>query len=315
MIHPCEYDVQLPTLASCNNPGTPATIFIHFTSLCLIITRIKKLSLQHHNIHPEGSITVYTELQSWLHDLPEELRLYNHGERNSYSLPVFNIQLLYLASLIWLSLLPGAHRQSTLLCTVSFVASSCIARLYEEILYHEDVHLLLPIHGWIITVAAVPQIYSISKFPDQESTSIEELDLLTSIVSEMSTKHASAAMVLRKITSFRNDKRNLPSMISPRGDESVISGDEYPFVMHKELFKDIGALLPFPDSMCPRMKLMQLATEGSDETLNSFPLPFMLDEVGWWSLDWSMTAMDNATGFGGFPDNNLEAWDYGSMAP
>lgn len=313
MIRSSEFDVRPVTLADFDDPDTRANAFIHCTALCSLVGEIHSLSLSSRSIEPESIVRVFAAIRNWLHDLPDDLLLYCNGIRNAYFLPVFNLYQLYLASIIWLYLLPGVHRNSRSLHTLSFVASSCIAQLYEEIIYHEEVHLLLPIHGWICTVAAVLQIYSVSKFPDQESTTAKELDIITSVVTGMASKHASSAMVLRKIVAFRQNETNLPNMVSPETQESNGISHEQRQIVDQDMFRGFEDMLPFPNSMSMRMDLLQLVSEGSGAMIDQFVPPFRLEDIDW-TLEWPTLALDDSGRFGGFVGNDIDGWDDGSIA-
>lgn len=302
------FDVKLPTLADFESPDMSAKIFISTSPLCLIMAEIQTLSLRRQRIDVEEVAALLISLRSWLISLPDDLQLYTSEVRKSYHLPVLQLHLLYLASFIWLSLLPGRHRQSRVLCTSAFVAASCIARLYDDILSHDDVHRLLPHHGWISIVAAVPQIYFITKFPGRESASVEELDILTSVVSQLSTKYASASMVLRKITAFRRQRSNLPRMVSADDGQDLALNLPQLSALDEELFKGIEELFPFPDSHCSSIKLLRCATEGSDDGACLFAPQFGLQDMDF-NLDWSMMAFDGRGGLLDMPGIDFASWD------
>lgn len=254
---------------------------------------IHALSLRRQAIEASEVLDILSSLRVWLDSLPTELQLYNDTIRTPYDLLAVQSHLIYLASFIWCSLLPGRHRQSWVLSTSSFVASACVARLYDEILCHEDVHRLLPHHGWISTVAAIPQIYYIAKFPSQASSSIEELDILTSVVSALSTKHPSARMVLQKIAAFRNNKASLPSMVLSSDIDGVAPSTPDLPTADDDVFKEAGQLLPFPENHCPSMKLLNHAQEDSS-VRDVFPGPLFGPQDIEYNLDWSLM------GFGDF---------------
>jgi hypothetical protein len=211
------------------------------------------------------------------------------------------LHILYLTTVITLLLLPWSCRNSRTCAKISFVAASCIARLYEDIDCHEEVHRLLPHNGWMLTVAAIPQIYHASRFPNAAYPPAHDLDILTAVVLKITNKHASAKMVLRKINAFRTKLEGHPAIATAPAEgrpQNALNEHESSQIEHlNEVFQATRSLLPFPESHCQSIRLLKDVT-AEDEDLGAFdttPFDFDLDA----QMDWSVLFDEAATQVGG----------------
>lgn len=265
---------------------TNAHFSIQLPRLLLNLSDIQSLNIKTLQVTSDRLQSISFSLQLWMDELPDDLKLFaQHATRRPYNRPASELSIFYFICIILLYLVPGPHRQSLRLCSASIVASSCITRLYEEILYHEDVTYLLPIHGWMILVAAVPQIYSVTKFPNQKGICEEELDILTSVLSELHNKYPSAGPVLKKIATFRQKGITFSGLENTTTNECTTSGAQNS-AHSDEFFSNIDALFPFPDCFSPKLKLLRpAAAETSDIPEQSGFMPFNVDEMSW-TFDW-----------------------------
>jgi hypothetical protein len=159
------------------------------------------------------------------------------------------------------------------------VASSCISRLYEEILYHEDVQYLLPIHSWANLVAGIPRAFTDNDAlnPDRD----EELRISKQLLEIMSEKHTSAALALRKIDGFNNMRTDA----FPTQTENTWGALPVPGQMQ------LAQLFPFPSSFCSMLGLLRSAETSENEapdTLLALPM-----DSNDWPIDWSSFLFDN----------------------
>lgn len=300
MCRPQDLDVELPTLSDFAEPNLAAMIFIASSSLCVIISDIHDLSLRRRAISEKEFAAVIQSLRSWLESLPCELHLYDEDRRKPYDLSVSQLQLLYLTAVIACVLLPGAHRRSSSWSTMCFVASGCVAHIYDEINCHEDVHRLLPHHGWLITVASIPNIYLFAKFPSETASSAQALEILTSTVSQLAKKHASAAMVLRKIKAFQTSLENHPVLVMSDKDLDTSAGPSSPrqLELEQQILLDARCLLPFPEDHCHSMILLRSGAGAQD--LDQFCDTVRFDLIGMdTDVDWSVLLESFANEQGG----------------
>lgn len=296
MCRPHDLDVELPTLSDFDEPSVSAMIFIASSSLCLMISDIHGLSLRRRVISEQEFAAVIQSLRSWLESLPRELHLYDQDRKKSYDLRISQLQLLYLAAVITCLLLPGRHRRSTSWSTVCFVASGCVAHLYDEINCHEDIHRLLPHHGWIITVASIPNIYHYAKLPNETESSAHALQILISTISQLAKKHTSAAMVLRKIKAFQTSLENHPVLTMSDKEQDTTAGPSSPrqFELEQQILLDARSLLPFPEDHCHSMSLLRsgAGAQDFDEFSDAVRLDFTDMDA---DVDWSVLLDNFAT--------------------
>ncbi|KAF9636493.1 hypothetical protein BFW01_g7389 [Lasiodiplodia theobromae] len=280
--------------------------------------RLQDLDIRHlePNDFPEGdsiSATVFCAMTP--------LRLFDDdNRRRPWSRLVAECHIFYFIAVILVCLLPGPHRQSLTFCTASIVASSCIARLYEEILCHEEVHCLLPIHGWTTLLAAVPQIYCGVKYPNLASVCAEELDISAAVLEQMRDKYESAAVVLTKVDALRrtdaaaaagwlNQPLSSSSSSPPRANGSSSSnqtGGDQSWRETEGLADAVAGLFPFPSHLSPKMGLLPLpfgssaasavavdiTMMGAAELPSPVAMPFDPGEITW-PLDLSAFSLAN----------------------
>ena len=277
-----ETTVPLPEKTDFENPDTEAASFCALACLCTHLRRV--IDLGRNQNTPQNEVySGLEELMMWREGLSLELRLFDMESRQAYSRPVVELYIFYLVTII-LTCSLGRRDNSPCLKYVSMVASSCISRLYEEILYHEDVQYLLPIHSWANLVAAIPRAFSDSDLlnPDRAY----ELKISHQVLEKMSEKHTSAVMVQGKI----NGLGNLGASMFPQADNMGPVPDERR--------KDMALLFSFPSSFCPMLGLLQSTESGGSQILNSIPA-LSVDNIDGqdWPVDWSFFLFDSSMSF------------------
>lgn len=303
------------------NDTVSALVFCAMVRLCTELSHIETLSAQRRPATPNDILARVSALHAWITTLPPALRLFDgehpDNHRRPWSRVITECHIFYFVAVILVCLLPGPHRQSATFCTASIVASSCIARLYEEILCHEEVHCLLPIHGWTALVAAVPQIYCSVKYPHFASVCAEELDITAAVLAQMRDKYESAAVVLAKVDALRRTdaaaaliclNHPLPPPSSSSSSPPRVNGignqtDDQPWRETEELADAVSGLFPFPDRLSPKMRLLPLplgasavdvdtTTMTTAELPSPVAMPFDPGEMTW-PLDLSAFSLAN----------------------
>lgn len=142
---------------------------------------------------------------------------------------------------------------ATITNPTALIASSCIARLYEELLCRDDIGYLLPVHNWFISVACVPQIHALSGRFHGDATCEEELHILRNALQTMSTKwpqarnlQAAVARLQEKRVADSKSGRSRTGTVETRDGDGVGTA----------LYGFIRDLFPFPGMMCPRMVML-----------------------------------------------------------
>ncbi|KAK0609225.1 Acetamidase regulatory protein [Lasiodiplodia hormozganensis] len=302
-----------------------ALIFCAMTRLCTELSHIEALSAQRRPASLNAILARVSALGAWIAALPPALRLFDDdNRRRPWSRLVAECHIFYFVAVILICLLPGPHRQSLTFCTASIVASSCIARLYEEILCHEEVHCLLPIHGWTTLLAAVPQIYCGVKYPHLAPICAEELDISAAVLEQMRDKYESAAVVLTKVDALRRTDAaaavgwlNQPPLSSsssssppPRVNGSSSNnqtGGDQSWRETEGLADAVAGLFPFPSHLSPKMGLLlplpfgssaasavavDITMVGAAELPSPVAMPFDPGEITW-PLDLSAFSLAN----------------------
>ncbi|KAJ5667096.1 hypothetical protein N7507_002960 [Penicillium longicatenatum] len=273
-IHEC--DVRLLTVADFNIPNTEGHFFCELTSLCQKLREV----LQMGKIDNASEAQVFAMLGSlkiWRDNLPYELHLFEVTEiRRRYNRAVAELQIFYLVTII-LTCFLGRRENSPLLKCASIVASSCISRLYEEILYHEGTSFLLPIHAWANLVASIPRTFSKD---EQIPNQVNEKRISRMVLEKMSEKHPSVLLVQRRIDEIG------------RTEASAFSASDTPpdapntATPSTEMTQEILSLFPYPSSFCPTLELLEPYASGTEQ----FDLfsDLLVDVNSWdWPVDWS----------------------------
>ncbi|OQE47238.1 hypothetical protein PENCOP_c001G01982 [Penicillium coprophilum] len=278
---PLKTSVPLPVPSDFKDPDLGSSVFCQLAYLCtglrqvLDLARVDKTSSEEVHLLLE---TLGLQRQVW----PPEMQLFNTGSRQPYSRPVVELHIFYLVTVILTCFLGRQHNPSAYKYA-SMTASSCISRLYEEILYHEDVRYLLPIHSWANLIAGIPRAFSDSETlnPNRD----EELRISKQVLETMSKKHTSAAFVLDKIKGLHNIRTDaFPAQADNTWGALPVPGQ-----------MQLAQLFPFPSSFCPMLNLLR-TTEASENQLPDALLTLPTDSNDW-PIDWSFFLFDGPMSF------------------
>ncbi|CAI7567354.1 unnamed protein product [Penicillium bialowiezense] len=272
-----ETTVPLPEKTDFENPTElGAASFCALASLCVHLKKAMDIG-RHQNTPPNEVYRALEELKMWRELLPVELNLFDMETRKAYDRSVVELYIFYLVTVI-LACSLGRRDNSPCLKHVSMVASSGISRLYEEILHHEDVQYLLPIHAWANLVAAIPRAFSESDILNPNR--MHELNISHQVLETMSKKHTSAAMVRGKIDGLSN----LGTSLFPQADEFS--------PIPEERRKEMALLFPFPSSFCPMLDLLSSSRFGSDSMNDISALSMDSMDGQDWPVDWSLFLLE-----------------------
>lgn len=122
-------------------------------------------------------------LSDWVSQLAPDLSLYTcDGSRAKYRFAISEIHLEYLATLI-ISQALYRHLDKRWPCSAAcLVASTCMAKSYEEILCREDVANISNLHAFLCLTAAVPLLYYKPVTPEKEKQRRDDLSVLHSVI-------------------------------------------------------------------------------------------------------------------------------------
>lgn len=143
-------------LTASDLPGsspTRAGIFIQWVNLCEIVGWIAK-HLRRHPDASQDSHRLHEQLKDWAWSLPEYAKLsYVDGLASNFNRDVCQLHLPYLSSLTLLDLKRCAKHHSSGPPVVAMLASSCVAKIFENLLMRGSLRFLQGMAGWYITIA------------------------------------------------------------------------------------------------------------------------------------------------------------------
>jgi hypothetical protein len=298
MIRIQDFDVALPRAGA---PVSKLSGGRPFIQLVMNLSVIGSLASLHRDIGSDELRGPIQTLQRWISNVPPELTLFDQNEdRNAHDRWAIEIHIYYFTSIILLYLLPGSHRQDPAFQAAAVLASSCVVRLYEAMLYRDEINFLLPIHSWLALAAAIPQFYPLVR-SSQISTN-EEIELLQSVLVQLSAKHNSANLCLCKIERLQKDyaERSNLQAIGVRGHATAMPSEINP---EATWFDCVQALFPFPNSISPRMEhlMPHLGTFKHPVPENTIQPLAVADDV---TFEWADLNFDNLSFLGS--DFNME---------
>lgn len=278
---PLQTSVPLPVPSDFKEPDLGSHVFCHLADLCTHLRKVLDLA-RADNTPSEQVYLSLDGLRVWREKLPLEMQLFDIETRQPYNRAVAELHIFYLVTVI-LTCFLGRRDNPSLFKYASMAASSCVSRLYEEILYHEDVKYLLPIHSWTHLVAGIPRAFSDSDTlnPDRG----EELRISKQVLETMSEKQTSAAFVLNKVNSLHNVRADpFPAQADNTWDAFPVPGQ-----------MKVAQLFPFPSSFCPMLALIRTAeTSGNQAPDALLTLPVDSND---WPIDWSFFLFDGPMSF------------------
>ncbi|KAI1080435.1 hypothetical protein F5B20DRAFT_112856 [Whalleya microplaca] len=292
MLQTVHFDVRPPEPHDFDVDDLKAKFFCSTTRMCIILNSHMNRTTTYRSITTQELMSIFASLQQWLEQLPEELRLFDiSGSRHPYQFLTQVTHVVYFTSITLAYLLPGPHRQSPLFRKASFLASQTVFRLFEEILYRDEVHHLLPIFIWVILVATVAQVSCCDETSEEQHGVRERIEIGRLILVQLAEKHPSASLVLAKIERLErsDDRASIAQLVNitpdipscPPNSEALSTTLE----QTELLCTAIGALFPFPESFIPRIDSLKAIPWNSFGAIPSDQGLWSLDTMNW-TLDW-----------------------------
>lgn len=273
-----ECNVRLPTVADFHTPNAEAHFFCEMIPLCQKLREILQMG-KFDNTSQAQVFSMLGSLRIWRENLPHELHLFDETKetRQRYNRAVAELHIFYLVTII-LTCFLGRRENSPLLKCASIVASSCISRLYEEILYHEGTPFLLPIHAWANLVASIPRTFSKD---DQIPNQANEKRISRMVLEKMGEKHPAVLLVQQRIDEIGHAGASAFSASeTPSGASNTAPTST------TEMTQEVLSLFPYPPSFCPTLELLE-PYSGGNEQLDLFS-DLHVDVNNWdWPVDWS----------------------------
>ncbi|KAL4884567.1 hypothetical protein BJY04DRAFT_215031 [Aspergillus karnatakaensis] len=282
-----ETRARLPVPSDFENQDIGAWTFCNFTSLCRLLRKVLELGKADKS-SPDEVYSILDELGLWRQSLPSSLQLFDgfSTTRRTYSRIVVELHIFYLVTTILASFL-GRRDNPSLFKYSSMAASSCITRLYEEILLHEEVTYLLPIHSWAHLVAAIPRAFSDSDLLNPERA--HEFQVSQQVLDMLSKKHPSAAAIQNRINALGGSSAGT---FPPQADTMW---DSLPAPIQDERKQRVLSLFYYPANFCPMLDLLRsTGSLGGSQLPHSMPIDNNVDDG---CVDWSSLLFDGAMSF------------------
>lgn len=163
------------------------------------------------NITPAQEQMPIAELLSgWITELHPDLSLYDdNGARRSHYFPVAEIHIQYFGAVILSQAMSSKFSKQWACSTACLIAANCIAELYEEILYREEVCFLITMHSFWCLTAAIPLIYYKPENEEMEAQRKESLGVLCSVIEQLNHRFGIAKTVSRKINILQQERQKI----------------------------------------------------------------------------------------------------------
>ncbi|KAJ5391387.1 hypothetical protein N7509_006877 [Penicillium cosmopolitanum] len=281
IIRASEFDIRLPTIDDFEQQDTKAELFIQHANLSIILGGIVDRHAQKSEMTQNEAISILESLQQFINNIPSQLQLYEGSNRRPFRPDIYEFHANYFVCLIVFFRLFGHAFPALTVSAASLVASSCIARLYEQFLYRDEMNYLTPLHNWFVMVGCAPQIHHNATCQGRDKLCNEELPILTNALRYMRLKSPPAGVLLDIIERLSEVNSNgLTPSVSSVPQEG--SPTEEPWLAQLPHAVLLNSLFPFPGSLSPRLSIIQ----GINDELNDLAVLDRMVEQEDDDLEW-----------------------------
>lgn len=211
VLSPRDFDVPRLTEADFNDAGVPATHFATDVSLSCIMGELALHNTRRNAVQPHGTHVVQL-LCDWRSQLPPQLSLYDaSGRRTPYYYPIIELHVQFFGTTILSQAMACQFAKHWPRSTASLVAATCMASLYEEVLYRDQVALLTPMHAFWCLTAAIPLIYYKPTTELLESQRKESVEALCAVIEQLRVRFGVAKSVARKVSILLGERSDMLS--------------------------------------------------------------------------------------------------------
>ncbi|KAF5000079.1 hypothetical protein FDECE_11299 [Fusarium decemcellulare] len=233
---------DVPALTEDDFPtqGRCSKMFIETLKLSKMLETLTETNLRQSGISTHDAAELVRSLCDWLHHLPEDLRLYGPDDmRRPFWRPAVDLNIC--VSFPWR------------ITPASFVAASCIARLYEEIHYREQTAHLLHIHGFFCMVAAVPLICYPRGSPESNASREQDIGIICAVLGRLRHRYGGVRLVLKKILGLQEQVRRDHRFTV---DNQASNTGQHSMPASSSIQSRISELFAFPRSFCGALDLL-----------------------------------------------------------
>ncbi|KIX99065.1 uncharacterized protein Z520_05526 [Fonsecaea multimorphosa CBS 102226] len=305
MIRPCDFHVRPLAPEDFDNFDEKSQLFVELNKVNSLRARMLEVHWRKgENDCAEAAYDILRSLREWIDQLPDQFRLYRGNDpKRHYRRAVYELHIHYFVVIATFFHLCGYAVRASIANPAALVASSCMARLYEEVLYREELGLFLPIHNWYLSIACLPQIHALSGSRHADATSEEELGILRRGLQTMAIKWPQAnnlrtsidRLYERRVSNFQPNSYQNQTRVSDDRDPDGRSECTHDGVVvdnsSSVLNRLVCDLFPFPTSISPRMDIFEAiepiisGPEGATETT----VPAAWDED--YQFDWTLNLL------------------------
>lgn len=164
-------------------------------------------------------------LSDWRSGLPSNLSLHDDatGRRTTYYFPIAELHAQYFGTIILSQAVTSQFAKHWPCSTVCLVAAACMASLYEEILYRDQLAILTPMHAFWCLAAAIPLIHY---KPPAAAEALEaqrraSLDVLCAVIEKLSLRFGVARSVAHKLNVLLSERSDM--LTQQHASEGLIS--------------------------------------------------------------------------------------------
>lgn len=241
MLKQADFDVPELEEADFGIMDTNSKIFITDVRIAHIMGEVAS-KLTNPSSTPLDQAYISNLLTDWVSQLAPDLSLYAcDGSRAAYRFAISEIHIEYLATLI-ISQALYRHLDKRWPCSAAcLVASTCMAKLYEEILCREDVAKISNLHAFLCLAAAVPLLYYKPVTLEKEKQRQDDLSVLYSVIDLQKPRYGLAQTVARKLNYLEIARReNLLHQTADSGPDAV----SFDTIMNADDAAQLKALFP-----------------------------------------------------------------------
>ncbi|OBT40827.1 hypothetical protein VE00_08597 [Pseudogymnoascus sp. WSF 3629] len=296
-----QFDTRMPTMEDFPTHHPDNEVFIYKTKLLVILGKITAAQYQYRLDCPptlEEAMSIVGSLKEWVNGLPEDLCLYNGSVRRLYGRSALELHIIYFVCVILINRFCEKPNRSWASLKTPIVAASCIASLFEEIYYRDEIIYMAPINNWFCMVASIPLIISIKLLPEKQSLFTENLATIKSVLEQMALRTPSSELILSSVNRVERAKNHeaennatAPSLHTPTNMDPRDVQESPDF--EGFLLGSVEALFPFPNTLCATMGLLSTIEDGNNQD-QPLPAEHLVEISDWmFNVDFSDMQWDS----------------------
>lgn len=260
-----DFDVQLPLAKDFHDGAAQGLTFIESCKLISIMAKILQVNVQRRHYPPVDATHIMDSLKDWIRQLPTQLQLFDDDGRRRYCRLSSELFVLYFVCIVLFFRMCSSTHSKPTAHEAPLVAASCIAALYEEMVYRDDINFLFPIHNYFAMVAGVLLI-DISRSPlDVQGDVLQDVCIIKNMLRRMSIKWPASKAVLARMACLEKQQQSHGAKTStPSRTPDLFMHGRMPGQPHtlsnEQADNVLSVLFPFPSTMHPRLAYLRAAT-------------------------------------------------------